>query len=163
MRGVQVVTAAVAATCLVASMPAVAADAAAGVDVASAYIFRGATVLDEVVVQPYLEGAFYGVTVGTWANFNTDSSQFDEIDYYASYELPLGEAAPVGVTIGYTEYTYPTAVDELGAGLEADREASIGACWLRRCRRPSRPTTASRGRSWMKGSTSNSASDTTSK
>ncbi|MCE9614393.1 MAG: hypothetical protein K8T26_08960 [Lentisphaerae bacterium] len=105
-----------------------AATAAAGVDVVSAYVFRGATVNDEVNVQPTLEGAFYGVTLGTWGNLNTDSSQFDEIDYYASYSLPLGKC-PVGLSVGYTEYTYPTATDEEGAGLEADREANVVASY----------------------------------
>lgn len=116
-------------------------EAAAAVDVASAYIFRGATISDEVSVQPTLEAAFYGVTLGTWANFNTGDEvrQFDEIDYYASYGLPMGKC-PVGLSVGYTEYTYPTAyteseVDESGvlvtdgAGVEADREANVTASY----------------------------------
>jgi hypothetical protein len=102
------------------------ATASAGADVVSAYIFRGATVNDEVNVQPALGGSFYGASLGTWANFNTDVSQFDEIDYTVGYGLPLGEESPMAVALGYTEYTYPTAVDELGAGLEADREVSVG-------------------------------------
>lgn len=113
------------------------AGADAGVDVASAYIFRGATVSDEVSVQPTLngsidEGALAGLSVGTWANFNTDSSQFDEIDYYAEYALPVGEG-PLSAAIGYTEYTYPTSTsDSLAAdgtttssGTEADREVYL--------------------------------------
>ena len=111
-----------------------AATAAASVDVASAYIFRGGTVNDKVNVQPSLEGSFYGATLGTWGNLNTDSSQFDEIDYYVSYDLPLN--LPVGFSVGYTEYTYPTAgqdypdglpKDSTSAGLEADREINVGA------------------------------------
>jgi len=122
-----------------AAAPAV--EAAAAVDVASAYIFRGATISDEVSVQPTLEAAFYGVTLGTWANFNTadEVRQFDEIDYYASYALPVGKC-PVGLSVGYTEYTYPTAytgaeVDDAGvlvadgAGLEADREVNVTASY----------------------------------
>ena len=125
----------VAATAMVLAGPAETraqeATAAAGLEVVSAYIFRGATVSDEVSVQPFVDGTFYGVTLGTWANFNTDASQFDEIDYYASYELPL-EDSPVGLSVGYTEYTYPTATatDELtgeASGLEADREVSLSA------------------------------------
>ena len=107
------------------------ANASAGLDVMSAYVFRGATVSDEVSFQPYVEGTFYGVTAGTWGNLNTDASQFDEIDYYASYDLPLGEC-PVGLSVGYTEYTYPTATSENPAtgevsGLEADREVRLSA------------------------------------
>jgi uncharacterized protein (TIGR02001 family) len=94
-----------------------------GLDVNSAYIFRGATVNDEVNVMPTAEVTFYGVTFGTWGNFNTDSSQFDEIDYYLGYDLPF--ESPVGISLGYCEYTYPTAVDDMGVGLEADREVSV--------------------------------------
>lgn len=110
---------------------AASAEAAAGVDVASAYIFRGATISDEVSVQPALEGAFGNLTLGTWANFNTDAEQFDEVDYYFSYALPLGDF-PIGLSVGYTEYTYPTGttiVDEETTGLEADREINIGASY----------------------------------
>lgn len=116
---------------------AVSAEAAAGVDVASAYIFRGGTISDEVSVQPALEGAFGNLTLGTWANFNTDAEQFDEVDYYFSYALPLGDF-PIGFSIGYTEYTYPAASHEHPGGLapgevspalEADREINIGASY----------------------------------
>ena len=72
------------------------ADVAAGVDVASAYVFRGETFSDDVSVQPTLEGTFGcplggALTLGTWANLNTDSTQFDEVDLYVSYALPLGD------------------------------------------------------------------------
>jgi len=99
---------------------AVTASAEVAVDVTSAYIFRGATVNDEVNVQPGFETTAFGdaIGVGTWANFNTDSSEFDEIDYYFSYSLPMGDS-PVSVDIGYTEYTYPTAA------ADADREPFI--------------------------------------
>ncbi len=105
------------------------AEVAAGVDVASAYIFRGGTVSDEISVQPTLEGTFGcplggAMTLGVWGNLNTDVKQFDEVDLYFSYALPLGDI-PFGLSLGYTEYTYPTAVDEAGAGLEADREINI--------------------------------------
>lgn len=96
-----------------------------GADVASAYIFRGATVNDEVNVQPYIEAGVGSFTFGTWANLNTDSEQFDEIDYYVSYDVPLPEDSGLGLSLGYTEYTYPTSVDALGAGTEADREVSV--------------------------------------
>jgi len=115
------------------------AGASAGFDVVSAYIFRGGTVNDEVNVQPYLdgsvdEGPLAGLAVGTWANFNTDTEQFDEIDYYFSYSLPI--EGPVSVDIGYTEYTFPTGTESTetsfgGAtlttvsALEADREISL--------------------------------------
>lgn len=40
--------------------------------------------------------------------------------------MPLGEDVPVTLSLGYTEYTYPTGLDDAGAGLEADREIGIG-------------------------------------
>lgn len=97
---------------------ALTASAEVAVDVTSAYVFRGSTINDEVNIQPgfdteILDGA---VSVGTWANFNTDSSQFDEIDYFFGIPIPLGEDSPVSLEIGYTEYTYP------GAEGDADRE-----------------------------------------
>lgn len=100
------------------------ASAQVAVDVVSAYVFRGATVNDEINVQPGFETGIFGdaVTVGTWATFNTDSSDFEEIDYYISYSLPLGEDSPIAIDIGYTEYTYPGAVNE---GIDADREPYI--------------------------------------
>lgn len=109
------------------SLPALAEEVtgSAGADVTSAYIFRGGTVNDEVNVQPFIDASAYGVTVGTWANFNTDASQFDEIDYYVGYELPLGEDVPVSASLGYTEYTFPTGEDDEGVALEADREISL--------------------------------------
>ncbi len=102
--------------------PAVFADehdaAAAGLDVSTAYIFRGATVSDDVGVFPSMEGVFNGVTAGVWAWFDTDDSEVEEIDIYFSYDLDLGGDA-VDVSIGYTEYTYPTTA------ASADREVSV--------------------------------------
>jgi len=96
------------------------ASAEVAVDVTSAYVFRGGTINDEVNVQPGFETTAFGdaITVGTWANFNTDTTEFDEIDYYFAYSVPMGDS-PVGIDIGYTEYTYPTG------GIDADREPFI--------------------------------------
>ncbi len=98
------------------------------VDVTSAYIFRGNTVNDEINVNPTAEVMARGITFGVWGNFNTDISEFDEVDLYASYDLPL-EDSPIGIGVGYTEYVYPgqssTAADgTVSAKNEADREVS---------------------------------------
>ena len=116
-------SAALAATALTAS-------AQVTVDVVNAYIFRGATINDEVNVQPGFGTTILGgaVNVGTWGNYNTDSSQFDEVDFFFGIPLPLGEESPIQAEVGYTEYMYPTGVtgdEETGVidgGLEADRE-----------------------------------------
>lgn len=127
-----------AAAGLIAGTPATAQEVtgSVGADVTSAYIFRGGTVNDEVNVQPYIEASVHGVTFGTWANFNTDTEQFDEIDYYVGYDIPMPEDVPLGLSVGYTEYTFPTGTETTVAldgtstttALEADRElyASIG-------------------------------------
>ena len=106
---------------------AYAADATLGVDVASAYVFRGATLNENFVAQPSLEisgsDALSDLSGGVWANFDLDdddergieSGEFSEVDFYASYALPL-KTDPLSISIGYSEYMYPTA------SVEADRE-----------------------------------------
>jgi len=96
--------------------------ASAGVDVTSAYIFRGATVNDDINVNPAASLGLGNFSAGVWGNFNTDSTQFDEIDVTLGYALPI--EGPVSVSVGYTEYTYPTQGTTNGA-LEADRELSV--------------------------------------
>ena len=90
-------------------------------DLASAYVFRGSTFNDGVVLQPGMEIGGLPVTVGVWANFDIDDysgalegSQFSEIDIYVGYDLPID-----GLSLAYTEYTYP------GADGEADREVVL--------------------------------------
>jgi len=99
------------------------AGGSASLDLASAYVFRGVTFNDGLVLQPGVKVAEYGVTLGAWGNLDLDDyagavaeNQFSEIDLYGSYALPV-EAADISV--GYTEYTYP------GAEGEADREVSL--------------------------------------
>lgn len=103
-----------------------AAEVSTSLDIANAYVFRGYTLSDSVVLQPGLEVAT-PVTFGVWGNLNTDdygsdtSGQFTEIDLYASYNVPLG-LDPFGLSVGYTEYTYPST----GGGGDADREVAVG-------------------------------------
>ncbi len=94
-------------------------------DLASAYVFRGYTLSDSLVIQPGMEVAL-PVTIGIWGNLNTHdyvadtAGQFTEIDLYASYDIPLN-VEPFGLAVGYTEYTYPST----GGGGDADREMNI--------------------------------------
>jgi hypothetical protein len=99
-----------------------AADATVGVDVSSAYVFRGITLNDGFVAQPYMEVSGLPIDLGVWGNLDIDdmdgaleSGQFSEIDIYASYAIPV---EGVDASIGYTEYTYPN-------GGEADREIGL--------------------------------------
>jgi uncharacterized protein (TIGR02001 family) len=100
------------------------AEASASLDVASAYVFRGATFNDGLVLQPGLEVAGLPITLGVWGNLDVDDYggalekwEFSEIDIYASYDIPV---EVIGLSLGYCEYTYP-------AGGEADREVSLTA------------------------------------
>ncbi len=90
------------------------------VDLVSAYVFRGGTINDEFNIQPGFDTTAFGgaVSVGTWGNFNTDTSEFDEIDYFFGIPIPTGEDSPVSIEVGYTEYVY-------NVGGEADREPYI--------------------------------------
>lgn len=97
--------------------PVQALEADASISANNAYVFRGATINDEININPSATVDIYkGLTLGTWGNFNTDSSQFDEVDYTLGYDLDLGSFSP---NISYTEYTYP------GSESDADREVII--------------------------------------
>jgi len=98
--------------------PAQALEAEAAISANNAYVFRGATINDDINVNPSASIDIYkGLTFGTWGNFNTDTSQFDEIDYTLGYEFDLGNGFSPGIT--YIEYTYP------GAEGDADREVLL--------------------------------------
>lgn len=125
MEKVAIKVVAAAALLALVSAPAVrAADATVGLDVNSAYVFRGVTLNEGFVAQPYLDVSGLPIDIGVWGNLDLedddargyDSGQFSEIDIYGSYSLPIEE---VDVSIGYTEYTYPTG------DLDADREISL--------------------------------------
>ncbi len=120
-------------TTLAASL--VASIATAGVsttlDFASAYVFRGVTFNDGLVMQPGIEATGFGIpeeygaiAVGAWANYDIDdsdgdvkSSNFSETDWYVSYSLPTWVDG-LDLSIGYAEYTY---------GADSDKEMSFGA------------------------------------
>ncbi|MFO1490133.1 MAG: hypothetical protein U1F87_04290 [Kiritimatiellia bacterium] len=132
----------------------------AGTDFSTAYIFRGATLHDKPVAQPYLYAdPVEGLTVGAWGNVLLDDGSagdavdVNEVDLYAEYDLPTGDC-PVGVSLAYTEYTCPNTVT--GEGTVEDprarclRTASSACCSPCRTARPtppSRPSTGSTGRS----------------
>jgi hypothetical protein len=106
-----------------------AADVSVGVDFASAYVFRGVTLNDGFVAQPWAEISglpidekFGSFAFGIWGNYDIDEvapgsgSGMSELDYYISYALPVS-VVDMGVT--YTEYTYS------GAGIKSDKEVAM--------------------------------------
>ncbi len=114
-------------TAVIAAGVANAVDFGATADFASAYVWRGATVNDGLVFQPgaSISGlpipAEYGaLTFGTWANYDiekntTGRNEFSEVDYYATYVLPV---KVVDLSATYTEYHY-------AHGVPTDREVAL--------------------------------------
>jgi len=115
---------------LAAAVSAQAADVSASVDFASAYVFRGTTFNNGLVAQPGVEVSGFPIpeeygslAFGIWGNYDiddedNDGSDFQEIDYYMSYTLPIEE---LDVSFGYTEYDYP---DSAAPG-QNDQEVSL--------------------------------------
>lgn len=101
------------ATGLIASIAS--AGTSVTVDFASAYVFRGATVVDDLVVQPGIEVDGFGVpeeygsiALGVWgsaAPFEDTYNNLHETDWYVVYALPE-LVTNLDLTIGFTEYQY---------------------------------------------------------
>ena len=123
-----------------------AAEVSMPVEVLSAYLFRGETRSDGVVVQPALELRDFKVgetelplTLGIWANFDlTDRENtlqrgaFSEVDLYLllHFDTPIPK---LRLSLGYWEYLFPAAsrrvIDAAGEETllrgEANREVSL--------------------------------------
>jgi len=105
------------------------ADATAAVDVNSAYVWRGITFNDGVVVQPSINvAAGNGFNLNVWGNLDVDdyddkldSGEFSEVDLTMSY---THQAGPVALTAGYIEYLFPTTEK---TGAEGTREVYLDA------------------------------------
>ncbi len=103
------------------------AEVSVSMDFASAYVFRGVTLLDGASFQPGIEASGFGlpeecgaVSAGFWGSADLEgdnSSTFQEVDAYAAYSLPT-LVDGLDVSVGYCEYAY-------GAG-SSDKEASLG-------------------------------------
>jgi uncharacterized protein (TIGR02001 family) len=104
---------------LMASVAAQAAEVSAYVDFASAYVFRGVTLNNGLVMQPGVEVSglpipeeYGSLAAGIWANYDFSRSkafatddEVTEIDYYVSYTLPIDA---LDVSVGYINYDYPS-------------------------------------------------------
>lgn len=98
-----------------AALPAatMAADVTVGADVNSAYVWRGLTYNDGVVVQPSVDVAHpAGFGFNVWGNFDVDDydgaverREFSEVDLTISYTAPL--EGPFSVKVGISEWLYP--------------------------------------------------------
>lgn len=93
------------------SSQAMAADVTAAADINSAYVWRGLTFNDGIVVQPSIDIAANGFGLNVWGNLDIDdyddtldSGEFSEVDLTVSYAFDLG---PVAASVGYIEYMFP--------------------------------------------------------
>ena len=97
--------------CLAAT-PAFAASATAAVDINSAYVWRGQTFNDGLVLQPSIDvAADNGFGVNVWGNYDIDDyddtlddNEFSEIDLTVSYGFTVGK---LDIGVGAIEYTFP--------------------------------------------------------
>lgn len=99
-----------------------------GVDFASAYVYRGITVVDDLVVQPAIEVDGFGlnekygsIALGVWgstAPFEDTYNNLHETDWYVAYSLPE-LVTNLALSIGFTEYQY--------AGGLGEQELNFGA------------------------------------
>ncbi len=88
-----------------------AADVSAGVELNSAYVWRGITLNDGLVVQPSLLLQKESFEIFFWGNINIDdydgtleTDEFSEIDIDLSYSTEL---VGLDVTFGVIQYLYP--------------------------------------------------------
>ena len=101
-------------------------DANADLTYMSKYVWRGMVANPEAVLQPGLSASFLGFGIGFWGNMDlTDiydsSGEFTEIDWIASYSLPL----PLfDLDFGFIYYDFPTS--DAAATTEAYISASMG-------------------------------------
>lgn len=100
--------------------PAFAADATVGLDLNSAYVWRGITFNDGAVLQPSVDVAHSsGAGLNVWGNLDIDdydntleSGEFSEVDLTLYYALPVEE---VDMSVGYIEYLFPATSTNGGA------------------------------------------------
>lgn len=92
--------------------PAMAADATAAIDFASAYVWRGQTFNDGFVIQPSIDVAGKnGLGINVWANYDVDDynnslndNEFSEVDLTISYSTSIKK---VDLSVGAIEYLFP--------------------------------------------------------
>ncbi len=92
---------------IIQSEPIFSGEASIGYD--SKYIFRGVRIFgDSAAADNLLWGdlnaSFYGFNVGAWYAYSFDGDDYDELNLYGSYTLPVGD---FDLTAGVTYYLFP--------------------------------------------------------
>lgn len=113
---------------------AMAADVTAAADINSAYVWRGLTFNDGIVIQPSIDVAAGGFGFNVWGNLDADdyndtldSGEFSEVDLTVSYSFDMG---PVGASVGFIEYLFPAggaSTSEIFANTSMDIVAGLSA------------------------------------
>jgi len=83
-----------------------------GADFYSNYIWRGSKFGNGPAFQPSVKFVTGGITVGVWGSF--DAVGYTETDPFISYTFPFG------LSIGITDYYYPTHLDTTGTLIGSD-------------------------------------------
>lgn len=95
---------------LVLVTPALTADNLAGIELVSAYVFRGVTYNDGPCIQSYLETSTRNLTFNLWTNFDlkdygpVNSGDFSEVDFSLSYGFSSGQ---MECTLGVLQFLFP--------------------------------------------------------
>ena len=116
------------------STACLAADASVAVDAMSAYVWRGLTFNDGIVLQPSIDVTSGGFGINVWSNMDVDDyngaveeGEFSEVDLTASYSFSAG---PVDAGIGIIEYLFPaggSSTTELYASAGMDIVGGLSA------------------------------------
>jgi uncharacterized protein (TIGR02001 family) len=112
MKSIFTLAAAMFLSICLAATPAMAASATAAVDINSAYVWRGQTFNDGMVLQPSIDvAADNGFGVNVWGNYDIDDyngsldeNEFSEIDLTVSYGFTVGQ---LDIGVGVIEYLFP--------------------------------------------------------
>ncbi len=106
-------------------------DVSSSVDFASHYMFRGAAIVDDPVLQPAASLSYKGFSFDFWGNMDltgdtVDGAEFNELDFIWGYSTDLGFLAfgnegdmkdmleKVSLGAGYTFYVFPNWDDSSG-------------------------------------------------
>ena len=92
--------------------------------VASKYMWRGLSIVNETVHQPYVSATYKGLSLGIWGNqeltnVNKHQSRFTEFDYSVDYNWSWQRADFV---VGFVNYRYPNE----GLDQNSEAYASVG-------------------------------------
>lgn len=101
------------------------AETTAAIDVNSAYVWRGITFNDGLVVQPSVDVSHKGFGFNVWGNYDisdynetVDDYEFSEVDLTLSYGFTLWK---IDLSVGLIEYLFPA--NSGGSGGAGTREA----------------------------------------